>query len=701
MGQAAKTMRPPKQSRLGKPLMTLACAIRVACNGPGAQAETETITNAADVRALNAHEAAQGLPVRLQAVVIDQSDPRDHALAVIDRAVGLYVTAATTNLAGFHRGDLLELTGVTDPGQFAPIVKVSAARKLGTAPLPEPMPATYYQLMTGALDGQWVELPGVVQQYLPPAGGTGMRQLVLAVDGGMVHVRVVDPHDPALQEDAEVRVRALCFYQFNEKRQMLRPVLQVPPGIPVTVEKAAPSDPFAAPVRSATSLLLFSPENSFGHRIHLRGAVTYGQPGASIWIRDESAGLRLQARSPSEVRPGDLLDVLGFPKFGSPTPTLADAIYRKLGTAAPPAPVQLAKPTDAFDHEDDLVSLKAKLSEVVPVLEGLALSLDATGAVFKAVLKLPPNTQTQARPDWQPGSFVRVTGICSVIYDDTRPTMGIWHPQSFQLLLRSPADLLVLQAPSWWTLRHVSFLLALATAVLGAATGGITLLARRRLREQEQHRVKAETEFAAILSERNRVAREIHDTLAQGLVATSLQLRLAKRHAHESSEPLTRHLQAAQELVRGSLAEARNSIWNMRSQVLETGDLPNALDSILKQMAAGSELKTQFRIIGRPRRLAPVVENNLLRVGQEAITNAARHAQASHISVQLDFLEKQFRLAVTDNGRGFKLDGEKQNGHFGLVGMRERARELQGALDIRSAPGQGTEIVLTVPLPSE
>jgi signal transduction histidine kinase len=152
-------------------------------------------------------------------------------------------------------------------------------------------------------------------------------------------------------------------------------------------------------------------------------------------------------------------------------------------------------------------------------------------------------------------------------------------------------------------------------------------------------------------------------------------------------------------LVRDSLQEARNSIWNMRSQVLETGDLPTALQSILKQMAEGSEIKTEFKVTGNPRRLAPFMENNLLRLGQEGITNAIRHAQAKQIGVELDFGEKQFRLSVRDDGRGFDAAGvPKNNGNFGLLGMRERAKEMQGSLEVRSGPGKGTELVLSIPI---
>src|SRR6185295_2735216 len=114
----------------------------------------------------------------------------------------------------------------------------------------------------------------------------------------------------------------------------------------------------------------------------------------------------------------------------------------------------------------------------------------------------------------------------------------------------------------WWTAHRIAWLLVAISSALIAAVAGVMWTARRRLREQAAHRAMAEAEFTAILAERNRMAREIHDTLAQGLVATSVQLRLAKKTSTTSPESLSQHLDAAQQLVRSSLEEARKSIWN-------------------------------------------------------------------------------------------------------------------------------------------
>ncbi len=657
-----------------------------------------SITNAVDVLALTAAEAAEARPVSLRAVVIDQVDPRGRALLVADRSGGVYLLAAGNSLSGFQQGDLLDIAGVTDPGEFAPIVKSSAVQKLGTAPLPAPLRATYHELISGALDAQFIELFGVVQRVMPPEGADRARFL-LSVEAGQVHVRVPGPLQADVQEDAEVRVRALCFYQFNRKRQMLNPVLQVPAGVPVSIEKPAPADPFSGPLHSVSNLLQFSRGNMLGHRIHVRGVVLHNDHGSTVWIRDASSGLRLRTRSAVPLQAGDLVDVIGFPRFGSAIPVLEDSMFRRLGSSAPPLPIVLASPAEAFERSDDLVAIQGSIKQMMPVTDGLDLLLEANETVFKAVLRLPVLTRTY--PEWQPGTLVRVGGICTVIYDEARPLMGMWHPEEFQLLIRSPADVRVLQAPSWWTLAHVTYVLGGCLGATLVAGGATTLVARRRLREQERERRMAETEFAAILAERNRLAREIHDTLAQGLAATSVQLRLARKHLN-SVEASGRHLEAAQDLVRGSLEEARKSIWNMRSQALESGGLPGALQQILRQMAEGLEVKTEFKVSGRVRRLAPVVENNLLRVGQEAITNATKHSSAKRIEVVLAYGEKQFRLGVQDDGLGFDTANPHKSGDaFGLVGMRERAGELNGELKIESAPGKGTKVVLTVPLPGD
>ena len=660
----------------------------------------EVLTNAAQIRALPPALSALALPVALTGVVLDNAAPTHRALMLLDQTAGIYALADQPIFTNYNRGDLVEITGVTDPGGFAPIVRVRKARIVGTGPTPEATPVSYQQLITGSLDGQWVAIRGVVRQCFEPAPKDNIRRILVAVDGGVVPVRYITLSAVPVQPDAEVRLQAICYYQYNQKRQVLSPVLEVPIGDSVLVEKPALADPYAIPVRPANSLLQFSPANvsTYAHRIHVRGVVTCSQPGSAVWIRDGQAGLRIQTRENAALTPGDLIDVLGFLSFGYHTPSLENSAFQKTGREHPPAPVLLAKYDQTYDHDDDLVSLDANLAEILPVQDGLILALEKDGKKFKAVLRLP--AAGSPAPEWQADSQVRITGICSLIYDEERPLAGIWQPQSFQLLLRSPADLQIIKPPPWWTPRHTILVLGVFVLAALLVAGWLILLSYQRVNEQKHRRAMAESEFAAILSERNRLAREIHDTLAQGLGAISMQLELTKSRLATGSDGAGEHLAQAHQLVRNSLADARSSIWNMRSQVLETGDLASALSGILQQLSSNTGVEGRMQVKGRSCRLPPVTENNLLRIGQEAITNAMKHARSKLIEVELEFADKEVHLRVRDNGCGFDTSHPPaSDSGFGLLGMRERVEELNGQLDIRSVAGRGTEIALSLPIP--
>lgn len=208
--------------------------------------------------------------------------------------------------------------------------------------------------------------------------------------------------------------------------------------------------------------------------------------------------------------------------------------------------------------------------------------------------------------------------------------------------------------------------------------------------------------FAAVLGERNRIARELHDNLAQEILGASVQLEIVARLTAGSDSPARTHLDRARALVRSSVAEARRYVWDLRSQTLEEKDLPTALSEMTRRLAAESGAQTQFEVGGTFRRLAPQVENNLLRIGQEAVNNAVRHASARTIAVRLDFDARTVRLTVRDDGRGFDPAAPRGGpaGHFGLVSMRERAEEMGGTFSVASAPGAGTEVSASVPIES-
>lgn len=677
------------------------------------------LTTAAQVRALTEEEARRAVPARLRGVFMGEADPPGIAFMILDETEGIYIQGPAHLVAKLERGDLLEIEGVSDPGGFAPYVVAHDIRRIGRGRIPEPIQVPLDQFDAGQMDAKWIETSGIVRSVEPKAPGDsgppppGTRYAAPSPDhagagskvkmklaSGSAHVIVeftAGAFDPEDLVDAEVRVRGLCFNLHNHNRQFVRPFLQVPRGVELVVTSPPPERPFSGETRPVSTLLRFEQLTTRqGHRVRVRGIVLHHRPGTALWIRDRENSLRVETTQLEALRPGDEVDVLGFPALGEYSAVLEDAVFRKLSSQSAPAPHALTDVSSAFLNDADLVQLEARLAEVRRFSDSVVITLDWRDVSVRAHMDLPEDAPPLA--DWQPGGVVRVSGVCSVITDGVGPLGGLWEPTSFQLLLRSPADVLVIQPPPWWNAERVVWVLSGFLAVAMGTVAAVMLASRRRLKDQEHRRAMAETEFAAILNERNRVAREIHDTLSQSLGAISVQLELARTHAAEISASARQHLGSAHKLARAALAEARESIWNMRSHVLETGDLGEALEGILTRLTEGTGATPNMRVEGARRRLPPVVENNLLRIGQEAITNACHHAAPTRIDVTLAFDGRAVRLAVEDDGRGFS-NGSQPGGDdrsFGLVGMRERADLLGGTVEIKSAPGQGTRVAVAV-----
>ncbi|MBW4442063.1 MAG: CHASE2 domain-containing protein [Plectolyngbya sp. WJT66-NPBG17] len=201
-------------------------------------------------------------------------------------------------------------------------------------------------------------------------------------------------------------------------------------------------------------------------------------------------------------------------------------------------------------------------------------------------------------------------------------------------------------------------------------------------------------EEASILDERNRMAREIHDTLAQAFTGILLHVGAATEQIIKKPTAAQTHLETVDALARTGLAEARRSVAALRPQLLEDGNLFSALEQLTTQMKASIDTQLTYEISGTVYALSPEVENHLLRIGQEALTNAIKYAHATQIQVELVCEETQCLLRIRDDGQGFDVNQISQG--FGLLGMSERVEQIGGELMIHSQPNQGTEIVVVV-----
>jgi signal transduction histidine kinase/DNA-binding NarL/FixJ family response regulator len=226
----------------------------------------------------------------------------------------------------------------------------------------------------------------------------------------------------------------------------------------------------------------------------------------------------------------------------------------------------------------------------------------------------------------------------------------------------------------------------------------LTLFAKHAAIAIENARLYQQSRELAVTEERNRLAREIHDTLAQSLTGMILQIEAMEDLLLVEPSQAKAELQSLQRLARAALDEARRSVWGLRPPVLEEASLTDALERLVRQEGQTGRFSGRFSVSGRPRPLTPTIEAGVYRVAQEALTNVRRHAEARVAVVQLRFEAGDLALIVQDDGRGMERDrAVGPDGGFGLTSMQERTRLMGGMMSLESEPGRGTRVEVRVP----
>jgi signal transduction histidine kinase len=605
-----------------------------------------------------------------------------------DSSGGVYVKlGAGTNQ--FQSGEEVEVRGRSGPGDFLPVVLTDEVKVLSHQPLPNPQRVTYNQLASGAEDSQWVEVVGEVRSVVPSVRGHVLIDLL--IDGQRLSA-LVTQFDPAKTEQfiaATVRVRGVCRTSFNKRRQMRAPFLSVTSSEDIVCEKPARSDVVDVPLSK-----LFQSGGYYGSPVRVKGVVTSQRAGL-LFVQEQGEGLKVKTSQTNIFVPGDVVAVTGFPAVGQYMPVLEDALAQRLGHGPSPVPTRLRiDQLMAEDYDGTLICLRGRLINRLHRDDEQVLVLEAENMVFSA--RIGAANADSHFNQLQLNSELEVTGVCiPQLSANWNPSIET-RPESFQLLLRSSDDVMILQSPPWWTLERLLWMLGLMAVILAAGFAWVFVLDRRVRRQTEIIQQKIQRE--AVLEERTRIAREFHDTLEQELVAITIQLETVADQFDSAPNVARQMLDVARTMSRRSLYEARRSVWDLRSHLLENSNLDQALREVIKLMSASSLVPITAETVGAPRKLAPLVENNLLRIAQEALANALKHARASQIKVRLAYGLKKISLRIQDDGIGFNTQNQEviYGGHFGLLDMTERAEKLGGTFAMISAPGQGAEIIVEV-----
>lgn len=445
---------------------------------PTTAANLPVLTHVSQIRQLAPEQAARGYPVRIRAVVT-YAAPTD--LFVQDSTAGIWVNSPNGG-GPLEPGQLVELQGVTEIPDFAPQIGKPRYRVIGKAPLPQAKRVSLERMLSTAEDSQWVETQGVVRQ-LRLAQGT--LTLDVAVAGGRLQALIPGIRDPAPRQlvDAEVRIRGACGASFNKKLQLVGILLYVPSLKQIEVLKT-PEDAFAKPVQTIEKVARFAPQQSLGHRIRVQGVVTGQDAGKTIYLSDGRNGLRVNSAEPASFKPGDRLDVAGFPHVSDFTFTVEDAVCRRIGSQKPLAPIPVTVDQVLKGDYDSLpVSIEGCLLAKSVLADSQTLVLNDGRVVFGAFTRQPDGAQKLAAISTN--SVLRVTGICVADKNENE------HNQAFRVLLQSAGDVAVIHQPPWWTVpRALAALGVLAFAILGGLAWVVALQRQAMLEQRYQNLVE-------------------------------------------------------------------------------------------------------------------------------------------------------------------------------------------------------------------
>jgi diguanylate cyclase (GGDEF)-like protein len=413
-------------------------------------------------------------------------DARHGALFVHDATGSIFVSLPSRPVLPLSGGTVVDVTGVSGSGDYAPIVQKAQVRVVGQARVPpHALHVSMTQLLSGEEDGQWVEVEGVVHAVRM----TPQNVVVdLATQGGLVSATTLREPGKDYEQliDSLISLHGNAAPVFNQRRQMVSVHLFFPSLNEVKVIQGGPADPFTLPVVPIPDLLRYLPNLQFRHRVHVQGTTTLQWPGQILCIQQAGSGLCVQVKQSTQVKVGDLVDLVGFQTSRDYQATLDNVTFRPATGGRLPLPKKMtALQALTEDTDGELITIDGVLLGEDRATSNPTLFLRKGSSLFSVIL--PPGPVATRVLPWKEGSELSVTGICSVQVDDQNTTLqeGAVRTKSVRLLLRSPADIVVLQAPSWWTPARALLTLAVVAAIAVAAFFWIVLL-RRRVEQQTE-----------------------------------------------------------------------------------------------------------------------------------------------------------------------------------------------------------------------
>ncbi len=646
------------------------------------------LTTAGQVKRLKHDEALRSYPVRLRGVVTWSGGG---GFVLQDSTMGIFAQATGMGDSGRQQvGDYVEIDGTTT-AQFSPMILARQIVRLGLGVLPEPVRPTWDQLMDGALDTEYVEVQGVVT-------AVEATRLTVLTHEGKLQVYLPERHFDELRTylDSVVRIRGCLWAVKDEISHMLIPGAVQIHDASIQVDQEAPLDPFSAPLKHVSELMLFDVKASAFQRVRISGQIVYRHDN-QYYLMDQANGLQCFARDNVPLAPGDQVEVVGFPVVGGLSPILREASVRKTGHAPLATPRRLTE-DDLLnpDYDSTLVAVQARLTSLSREQPDLVFDLQIGSHMF--VAKLNDGSAARRVPV---DSRLALTGVYVGRGGDRTTGRAI---DSFELLLNSPDDLRILELPPWWTLRRLLGAIGILVGILAVALVWI----RQLHRQVEQRTAQLKQEVLAreqiehqrvIEAERARIARDLHDDLGSSLTEISM-LADAGPGRPPSMEKAGQRFQTIGSKARTIVNALDVIVWLVNPQKDSLPFLISYLGSYAEEYLSPSGIACRVKAPAEvpSLKLTADFRHNLFLAVKEALNNAVRHSRATEVLFEIAVQTPELRVHITDNGCGFAAD-QTTDGN-GLANYNGRLAGLGGHCQICSRPGGGTAITFVIPLPA-
>jgi signal transduction histidine kinase len=652
---------------------------------------TLPITSVEQVQGLPIDRAQQAVPVRIRGTVTGaMKTSQEHWMSFQDDTRGIFVRLTAISNAAPAFGEMWEVEGHSEAGDFAPIVIADKVTRLGEGFLPPPVKPTWTELLNGSRDVQWVELKGLVTDV-------HTNTVSLRLPEGRLDVELEGRFESELKPflRAVVKIRGVLYAAWDAETREVRVGRVMMRNPTLSVDVPAPPDPFDAVLKTPRELLLFDAQATAFRPVKVHGQIVYAD-STQLFLEEDGTGLRLLPVERTDVRPGDMVEAVGYPDIGRTELLLREALLRKTGKA--PLPQPLTPDETELSHQNlnsTRVRVVGKLlgwhvEQGVPVLE-----MQSSARLFLARIAVAQTSPLSLRS----GSRLALEGV---FVGRGRNEHFDVDSESFELLLNSFADVTVLSQPSWWTLPRLLALMGLLLVFLAVTVVWNTQL--RRLVEQRTHQLQHEIRERerierqhALEAERSRIARDLHDDLGSSLTEISV-LASTGQLPQTSTETQPRLFNAISKKARSLISALDVIVWAVDPEDNSLQSLADYLSGYTDEFFSHTKIACRFKVpISFPSiTLEGRVRHDLLMVVKETLNNIVRHSDATEVEFRMAIAGTGLEIDIADNGKG--IDDEAHSQGHGLRNLSTRLQNLGGSCVVQSPAGAGTSVKIRLPL---